>query len=145
MRTMSRTTLQQVAVTCLGSLLLATQSQAAPASWTLVRSEPSIAYYLNKSTVRMRGTYLTYWILVNFSYDPKFDGAEPYKSALLLRYANCATREQDTKSLLQYHAPMGRGEPIWAQSFDDATMRMESVESGSVSAQLLDIACSLKE
>lgn len=120
-------------------------SQAAPETWTLVRNEPSIAYFMDRTSVRMQGIYLTYWILVNFVYDPKFYGAEPYRSAQLLRYANCATREQDTKSLFQYHAPMGRGEPVWAQTFDDATMRMGPVEPGSVGAQILDIACSLKD
>ena len=93
----------------------------------------------------MQGTYLTYWILVNFDYDPKFDGAEPYKSARLLRYANCAAREQDTKAYFQYHGPMGQGEPTYALTFDDATMRMEAAEPGSVSEQILAIACSLRQ
>ena len=137
--------LRLATILCLGNLVFATQANASPDTWTLVRSEPSISYYLNERTVRMQGTYLTYWILVNFDYDPKFDGAEPYKSAQLLRYANCATREQDTKSLFQYHAPMGRGEPTWAVIFEDATMHMESAEPESVSAQILDKACSLKK
>ncbi len=142
---MSYASLQRTAVLCVNGFLLGVPCQAAPESWTLVRTEPIIAYYFGKATNQMNGRYLTYWILVNFNYDPKFEGAEPYKSATLLRYANCATREQDTKSLFQYRAPMGRGEPIWAQTFDEATMRMEAVEPGSVGAQILDIACSLKE
>jgi hypothetical protein len=141
---MSVGALRLAAILCLSSAGFAKQCNAASEPWTLVRSEPTIAYYLDKETVRKQGEYLTYWIMVNFNYDPKFDGAEPYKSAQLLRYANCATREQDTKSLLQYHAPMGRGEPTWALTFEDDTMRMEPVEPGSVGAQILEIACSVK-
>ncbi len=133
------------AVLCLGSAGVATQVNAAPETWTLVRSEPTIAYYLNKETVQIQGGYLAYWILVNFNYDPQFDGAQPYKSARLLRYADCATREQDTKSIFQYHAPMGRGEPTWVLTFEDATIRMQATEPGSVGAQILDVACSLKK
>ncbi len=92
----------------------------------------------------MQGTYLAYWILVNFNYDPRFDGAEPYKSAQFLRYANCATREQDTKSFFQYHTPMGLGEATYALTFEDASIRLQAAEPGSVSAQLLDIACALR-
>ena len=142
---MSSASLQRTAVHCFSSFLLATQCQAEPENWTLVRSMPTTAYYLSKATNQIHERYLTYWILVNFNYDPKFEGAEPYMSAKLLRYANCATRQQDTVALFQYRAPMGRGEPIWAQSFDDARMRMEAVEPGSLSAQILDMACSFKE
>jgi len=39
---------------------------------------------------------------------------------------------------------MGQGEPTYALTFDDATIRMEAAEPGSVSAQILAIACSLK-
>ena len=141
---MSRRALLLTAMLCLGSAGCATQPHFAPEAWTLVHSEPTMAYYLDKGSVRLQGRYLTYWILVNFNYDPKFDGAEPYKSAQLLRYANCATREQDTKTLLQYHAPMGRGEPTWALTFEDDSMRMEPAEPGSVAAQLLEVACSVK-
>jgi hypothetical protein len=141
---MSRDGSLRVATLCLVGLVLGGLTLAAPESWTLVRRESAMAYHLDRLSVRMQGTYLTYWVLVTFTYDPKFDSALPYKSARLLVYANCATREQDTKSILQYHTPMGKGEPIWAQTFDEATMRMESVEPGTVSAQVLDMACSLK-
>ncbi len=123
----------------------AAQPDAVPEPWIRVRSEPSATYYLDRGTVRMQGAYLTYWILVNFEYDPRFDGAEPYKSARLLRYAHCTTREQDTKSFVQHHAPMGQGEPTDSLTFDDATLRMEVAEPGSVGAQILDIACSLAQ
>ena len=135
----------RIAVLWLSTLAVAIQAQAAQEPWTLVRSEPSAAYYLDMRNVHQQGTYLVYRVLVDFNYGPRHDEAELYKSLQLIRYANCATREQDTKSLLQYHAPMGRGEPTWILTFEDATLRMESVEPGSVSAQLLDIACSLKE
>jgi hypothetical protein len=137
--------LRLTALLCLSSAAVATQAIAAPESWTVVRSEQAVTYYLDKGSVRMQGVFLTYWVLVNFNYDPRFDGAEPYKSARLLRYANCATREQDTKSFLQHHAPMGHGEPTYALTFEDTSIRMEVAEPGSVSAQILDIACSLKK
>lgn len=80
---------------------------------------------------------------MSFRYDPRLDGAKPYKSALLLPHADCATRTQDTKSILQFHAPRARGEPVWVKRFDDATLRMEPVAPGSVSVTMLDRACAL--
>jgi hypothetical protein len=138
-------TLHRLVVLCLGNLFFTTQSHAAPESWTLVRSDPSIAYYLDKKTVRMQGAHLSYRILVTFNYEPRLDSAGPFKSAQLLRYANCGTREQDTKSFFQYHTPMGQGEPTWAVTIDDATLKMEPVEPGSVGAHILDMACALKQ
>ncbi|MBN8487617.1 MAG: hypothetical protein J0M20_07835 [Burkholderiales bacterium] len=131
------------ALLCLGLWAGALTAQAAPPSWTLVRREAGMAYHLDTSALRMQGPYLSYWILVRFRYDPRFDGALPYRSARILRYADCASRRQDTKSVLQYHTPMGQGQPIWEQSFDDATLRLEPVEPGSLSARLLDRACAL--
>jgi len=142
---MSHKTLQRFVALWLCTWAFAIPSQAAPETWTLVRSEPNVAYYLNKQTVRMLGTYLTYSILVDFDYGSRYDGAEPYKSAQLLRYANCATLEQDTKSLYQYRGPMGQGEMVWAATFEDTTLHMESVEPESVSAQILQIACALRK
>jgi hypothetical protein len=142
---MSRAALHRFDLLCLGGLAIATQLHASPEAWTLARSEPGMAYYLDKESVRMQGAHLAYRILVTFTYDPKLDGARPFKSAQLLRIANCSTREQDTKSFLQFHAPMGEGEPAWEATFDDATLRMEPVEPGSVGAQILEMACSLKE
>ena len=137
--------LRLAAVLCLGSAAVASFSYGAPEPWTLVHCEQSVDYYLSKGTVRTQGKFVTYWILVNFNYDPKFDGAEPYKPALILRYANCATREQDTKSYFQYHAPMGQGEPTYALTFDDATIHMEAAQPGSVGAEILAIASSLNK
>jgi hypothetical protein len=143
-RPMLMAALQQAAMLYLSSAASAAQSNPVAHLWTLVRSEQSVAYYLDTGSVRTQGTYIAYWIMVNFSYDPRFDGAEPYKSAKLLRYASCSTREQDTKSLLQYHAPMGQGEPTYALTFEDSTIRMETPEPGSASEQILKFACSLR-
>jgi hypothetical protein len=110
----------------------------------LVRREAGMAYHLDTATLRMQGPHLSYWILVTFRYDPRFDDALPYRSARILRVADCARRRQDTQAVLQYHSLRGQGQPIWAQRFDDATLQLEPVEAGSLSAQLLDKACSLK-
>ncbi|MBQ0932656.1 surface-adhesin E family protein [Ideonella alba] len=128
---------------CLDSLCLGSACQAAPQQWTWVRNDLGMRFYLDRANLQPHGPLLHYWILVSFRYDPRLDGAKPYKSALLLRHADCATRTQDTKSVLQYHAPMARGEPVWVQRFDDATLRMEPVGPGSVSATMLDRACAL--
>jgi len=138
-------TRRRVAVVCLGLWVGAVSAQVGPPTWTLVRSESGMRYHLDTSTLRMQGPVLHYWILVSFRYDPRFNDALPYRSARILRYADCTSRTQDTKSVLQYRTPMGLGEPIWAQSFDDATLRLEPVEPGSLSAQLLDKACSLRK
>lgn len=136
--------LPRLAMLCLGLWTAAVPAHAAPPAWVLVRREAGMAYHLDTSTLRMRGPVLHYWILVSFRYDPRFDDALPYRSARILRYADCATRRQDTKSVLQYHTRMGQGQPIWAQHIDDATLHLEAVEPGSLSARLLDRACALR-
>lgn len=144
---MSNANLHSLAALCLGSSILAVQSQAVLNSWTLVHRESGsgVAYYLDAGTVGMHGPYLTYWILVTFQYDSRFDSVRPFRSARLLRYADCSARGQDTKTIVQYHAPMGEGEPAWAVTLDDATMSMEAVEPGSVGERIMEKACSLKE
>jgi hypothetical protein len=142
-RAMTRSRLHGLCL-CLLHGVWAMPAHAGPQTWTLVHQAPGIAYHLDAATPRMQGPYLSYWILVSFRYDPRFDGAQPYRSARILRYADCANRQQDTKSVLQYHSLMGQGQPIWVQTFDDATLRMEAVEPGSLSAHLLDRACSLE-
>ena len=124
------------------SLLFANQSLATAEAWTLVHEEPNISYYLERAVSKRQETHLAYWILINFRYDPRLDGAQPYKSVRLLRYANCATRHQDNKSILQFHDTMGQGEPAWVQEFDSAAIRMEPAEVGSLASKLLEVACS---
>ena len=72
------------ALLCLSTCANAVQAEAPTERWTLVHSEPGIAYYLDERTVSTQGSSLTYWILIDFDYGPKYDGAKPYKSARLL-------------------------------------------------------------
>jgi hypothetical protein len=137
--------LPRLAVLCLSTWAIAVQAGALPERWTLVRSEPGIAYYLDERTLSTQATYLTYWILLDFDYGPKYDGAKPYKSARILKHADCSARTQDTKSFFQYDAPMGQGELRWASTFEDDVLRMEPVEPGGVAARLLELACASRK
>jgi hypothetical protein len=137
------TNIQQFAVFLgFGTLAIALQAQPLLEHWTLMQSDPIANYYLDKGASGRHGGYLTYWVLVAYNYDPQFDGAKPYRSARILRYAQCEARLQDTKSFFQYGGPMGQGEVVWASTIDDDTLRMEPVEPDSVEAKLFDIACS---
>ncbi len=137
--------LLRTALLCLSTCAIAVQAEAPTERWTLVHSEPGIAYYLDERTVITQGSYLTYWILIDFDYGPKYDGAKPYKSARLLQRAHCAVRAQDTKSFFQYDAPMGQGELRWASTVEDDLLRMEPVEPGGIAAKILDMACSSRK
>jgi hypothetical protein len=124
------------------TLAIAQQVQPPQEHWTLMQSDPIANYYLDKGTSGRRGEYLVYWTLVAYNYAPQFDGAKPYRSARMLRYAQCETRKQDTKSFFQYGGPMGQGELVWASTIEEDTLRMEPVEPESVEAMLFDSACS---
>ena len=141
---LSSETLHRLLALCLGSIVFCAQSQVVQNSWTLVHRESGISYYLDTGAVGAEGPYRSYWVLVTFQYDPQFEGVRPFKSARLLRYAKCAAREQDTKSIFQYHTSMGEGEPAWAVTLDDVDLTMEPVEPGSVGARIMEMACSPK-
>jgi hypothetical protein len=125
-----------------GTLAIAQLAQPPQEHWTLMQSNPIADYYLDKGTSDKRGGYLMYWVLVAYNYDPKFDGARPYRSARILRYAQCEAHIQDTKSFFQYGGPMGQGELVWASTIEEDTLHMEPVEPESVEAKLFDSACS---
>jgi hypothetical protein len=129
------------ALLCLSTWAIAAHAEVPTERWTLVHSEPGIAYYLDEGTVSTQGVYLMYWVLVDFDYGPRYDGAKPYKSARLLKRAHCAVRAQDTKSFFQYDAPMGQGELRWASTVEDDVLRMEPVDPGGVAAKILDLTC----
>ena len=131
------------ASSCRGCALAVTplQAQTPVEDWVPVHREPGRSIHLGAHPARTPGGLLRYRVLVNFDYGARFDGARPYKSALLVRLAQCDTRAQDTQAVLQYDAPWGQGELVWEMSFDDATLRLEPVEPGSLSALLLDVAC----
>ena len=139
---MPRKILQCAVFLGLGTLAIALQAQPLQEHWSLMQSDPIAKYYLDKETSGRRGEYLFYWILVDYNYDPQFDGAKPYRSARMLRYAQCETRKQDTKSFFQYGGPMGQGELVWASTIEEDTLHMEPVEPKSVEAKLFDSACS---
>jgi hypothetical protein len=139
---MPKRILQRAVLLWFSTLAIALQAQPPQEHWTLTQSDPIATYYLDKASSRRQGEFLMYWILVAYNYDAQFDGARPYRSARILRYAQCETRRQDTKSFFQYGGPMGQGELVWASTIEEDTLRMEPVEPESVEAMLFDKACS---
>jgi hypothetical protein len=139
---MPRKILKRAAFLCIGTLGIALKAQSPEEHWTLMQSDPIANYYLDKGTSGRQGEYLLYWVLVAYKYDPQFDAAKPYRSARILRYAQCKNRKQDTKSFFQYGGPMGQGELVWASTIQEDTLRMEPVEPESTEAKLFDSACS---
>jgi hypothetical protein len=125
----------------LSLLALNLHAQVPPAEWELVEHAANLAYHVDKREVRFQGMQIDYWVTVEFDYGPELDAAKPYRSARMLRHADCSVGTQDTKSFLQYDAPMGQGELVWASVFEDNALRMEPVDPGSLSERLMQFAC----
>jgi hypothetical protein len=131
-----------LAAVCMSPLVCSAGAQATAARWTLADPLVRVIYRLDAQENRKLGRYLEYWVTVDFDYAPQFDTARPYRSARILRRADCVAGTQDTVSILQFDAAMGQGNLLWASMVDDETLRMEPAAPESVAAMLLSWACS---
>ncbi len=137
--------LVRMAAVCLSLLLGSASAQTIPGPWTLVDPLFGVTYRLDARESRKQGRYLEYWLTVDFDYAPQFDTGQPYRSARILRRADCAARTQDTVSVLQFDAALGQGNLVWAATVQDDALRFEPVEPGSSAGTLLARACSVAD
>jgi hypothetical protein len=130
------------ATLCLSLLAGSAGAQTIAGRWTIADPLVAVTYRLDANEGRKLGRYLEYWLTVDFDYAPQFDTGRPYRSARILRRADCAAATQDTMSILQFDAPAGQGNLVWAATVQDDALRLEPVEPGSSAGKLLAWACS---
>jgi hypothetical protein len=127
---------------CLISLTWSAAAQTMPGYLTLADPLVGVTYRLDAHKNRKLGRYLEYWVTVDFDYAPQFDAGRPYRSARVLRRADCVAGTQDTVSIQQFDAAMGLGQLVWASTVDAGTLKLEPTELGSVAGALMAWACS---
>jgi hypothetical protein len=131
-----------LAAVCLSLMVGSVDAQTTSARWAVADPSVGVTYRMDAQENRKLGRYLEYWDTVDFDYAPQFDFGRPYRSARILRRADCVAGTQDTVSILQFDAPMGQGNLLWASMVDDETLRLEPAAPESVAAMLLSWACS---
>lgn len=137
--------LAAAAGTAAGAAAGAATGAATGATWVLVHRKPGIAsYYLDRDSVRAHGSRRTYRVLADFDDDGRYEAARPYRSAVFVREADCARRQQDTRSFSQYHDRMAQGDATYLLSFDDDPLHWERPPSRSAAGRVLERACRVR-
>lgn len=98
-------------------------------------------YFLDPTTVKLRGAYAMAWILENYPASRTDIAGHEYASENVLWAVNCETQQAAFAADIVYSGPMGNGTPIQHEEKEQAQWYFMSAPPQSTGASIVSSVC----